>query len=191
MASLSNEIDFDSPVVVLLDACTLVVSSLRDVLLRCSAAGFYQVRWSPTILDEVRGTLSDRISIADNRIDHLCAALERAFPDAKVECSEQVPPDLVVDADDLHVVQAAVADDVNVIVTANVRHFREDKLHDAGILLRTPDRFLVELFSHFPDEIAQVVVNRASDLGDTVPETLEFLRQHVPGFVRSLESHLS
>lgn len=42
-----------APFIVLLDANALFPFTLRDTLLRAAAAGFYQVRWSAQILDEM------------------------------------------------------------------------------------------------------------------------------------------
>lgn len=46
-----------APFIVLLDANVLFPFSLRDTLLRAAAAGFYQVRWSSQILDEMTRNL--------------------------------------------------------------------------------------------------------------------------------------
>ncbi len=188
LASPNSEIDFDSPVIAILDACTLVPSSVRDVLLRCAAAEFFQVRWGPTILEEVRRTLSQRIAINDASIDRLFSALTQAFPDAMAQSGRPAPPDLIIDPEDSHVVEAALAGNANVIVTRNVRHFVVDQLQHAGIQLRTPDQFLVELFDQFPQELLEVIAIRAADLHDSRTETLEFLRQHMPEFVRRIET---
>jgi hypothetical protein len=47
-----------APFVVLLDANVLFPFSLRDTLLRAAAAGFYQVRGSSRILDEMTSNLT-------------------------------------------------------------------------------------------------------------------------------------
>ncbi len=46
-----------APFVVVLDANVLFPFTLRDTLLRAAAAGLYQVRWSPMILDEMERNL--------------------------------------------------------------------------------------------------------------------------------------
>lgn len=46
-----------APFIVVLDANVLFPFTLRDTLLRAAAAGFYQVRWTAQILDEMQRNL--------------------------------------------------------------------------------------------------------------------------------------
>jgi len=51
------------PFIVVLDANVLFPFSLRDTLLRAAAAGFYQVRWSSQILDEMTRNLVSTVLV--------------------------------------------------------------------------------------------------------------------------------
>ena len=56
-----------APFIVLLDANVLFPFSLRDTLLRAASAGFYQVRWSSQILDEMARNLVSTGTIHDGQ----------------------------------------------------------------------------------------------------------------------------
>ncbi len=66
-----------APFVVVLDANVLFPFTLRDTLLRAAAAGFYQLRWSATILDEMTRNLVVTDTMTDDRAQRLRAAMER------------------------------------------------------------------------------------------------------------------
>lgn len=48
------------PFVVFLDACVLYPANLRDVLLHLAEEEFYQIRWSPDVLDEMERNVARR-----------------------------------------------------------------------------------------------------------------------------------
>lgn len=175
-------VEADKPVV-FLDACTLVPSSLRDLLLRCAADGLFRVHWIRDILEEVRRTLVHDLAIDDNRVEHLLDTMNRAFPDAEVGDFHALISGLEVDTSDRHVLAAAIMSRSDFVLTRNVRHFPEQALAPFGIIVQSPDTFLVNLASLHSAQLFRVVEERASDLGDSPDETLGFLRRHVPEFV--------
>ena len=71
-----------SPFIVLLDANALFPFSLRDTLLRAAAAGFYQVRWSSQILDEMTRNLVAKGTMPEDKANRLRAIMTREFPEA-------------------------------------------------------------------------------------------------------------
>jgi hypothetical protein len=71
-----------APFIVLLDANVLFPFSLRDTLLRAAAAGFYQMRWSSRILDEVTRNLVATGAMPVEKARRLRAIMEREFPEA-------------------------------------------------------------------------------------------------------------
>ena len=63
-----------APFTVVVDANVLFPLTLRDTVLRAAAAGFYQLRWSAEILDEMeRNLVSTRTMAADKtaRLRHM------------------------------------------------------------------------------------------------------------------------
>jgi len=62
-----------APFVVVLDANVLFPFTLRDTLLRAAAEGFYQVRWSAQILDEMTRNLVASGTIPEEKAHRLRA----------------------------------------------------------------------------------------------------------------------
>ena len=73
-----------APFVVVLDANVLFPFSLRDTLLRAAAAGFYQLRWSAEILEEMTRNLVATGTMSAANASRLRAIMEREFPEAAV-----------------------------------------------------------------------------------------------------------
>lgn len=116
----------------LLDTSVLWPSLQRDFLLSLAIEGLYRPLWSTAILAELehhetrklieRGEESD---IAAARACHLLGQMATAFDDALVENWE--PHDGTFglpDANDEHVVAAALVGGAGVIVTSNLKTFR-------------------------------------------------------------------
>lgn len=133
---------------VVLDSCVLVPGGLRDDLLSIAAEGLFRPVWSSEILAEVGRTLSGpRFSLRADAIAHLLGEMWATFPHAGVdgwEARVRWVPD-AVDAQDRHVVAAALAAEARIIVTVNVRHFAVEELASSlGIEVKRPDDFLVD-----------------------------------------------
>ena len=111
--------------IVVYDANVLYPSTLRDLLIRIAQAGLVQAKWTDRILDEMFD------SLMANRPDLKPAALARtrelmnaAVRDCLITGYEPVIAGLdLPDADDRHVVAAAIRAHAQVIVTANTKHF--------------------------------------------------------------------
>jgi len=74
-----------SPYAVVLDACVLYPSILRDVLLRLGLTGLYQPKWTATIQDEWKRNLrTNRPDIAEDQLARTQTLMNKALPDAMV-----------------------------------------------------------------------------------------------------------
>lgn len=130
-----------------LDACVLVPITQADALLRLAAAGLYRPVWSARILDEMVEALERvhpdmAISGAARR---RASVMNTAFADACVDegdCSVLAGVELP-DADDAHVVAAAVWGRADVIVTNNLKDFPGSALSRLNLEAQHPDHFLL------------------------------------------------
>ncbi|TMQ11902.1 MAG: PIN domain-containing protein [Deltaproteobacteria bacterium] len=95
-----------APFIVLLDANVLFPFSLRDTLLRAAAAGFYQVRWSSQILDEMARNLVSTGTMPEEKAQRLRAIMEREFPEAEVTDYEHLIAAMKNHEKDRHVAAA-------------------------------------------------------------------------------------
>lgn len=108
---------------VVVDANVLFPLTLRDTVLRAAAAGFYQLRWSAEILDEMERNLVSTGTVPADKAARLRATLDRFFPEAQVTDYEPLIPAMKNDPKDRHVVAAAVKAGAQVIATANLKDF--------------------------------------------------------------------
>ncbi len=131
---------------VLLDACVLFPTVLREMLLGAAAAGGYDPLWSPRILEEwaraTRRLPEGAEAIARAEI----AAMRARWPEAEID----PPPDLagtlsLPDPDDRHVLATALAGGAEAILTLNRADFPPRTLARHGVMLRQPDEFLLDL----------------------------------------------
>jgi hypothetical protein len=133
----------DFPVVI--DACVLVQSAVRDILLRLSELRLFLARWSDDIVAEVERTLI-KFGIERDKVDHLLSELKEHFQDAWVEPGyKQLVGSMKNNEKDRHVTAAAVKAGSEVIVTYNLKHFKPEDLKPFDLIARHPDEFLLDL----------------------------------------------
>lgn len=73
-----------APFIVVVDANVLFPLTLRDTILRAAAAGYFQLRWSAEILDEMQRNLVSTGTMAADKAASLRATMEKYFPEAEV-----------------------------------------------------------------------------------------------------------
>lgn len=132
----------------LLDTSVLWPSLQRDALLSFAVEWLFRPTWSSTILDELayqeekklvrRG--ADRHE-ARQRAANLIKAMRTAFDDAEVQGWEPLEGSYgLPDANDEHVVAAAVVAGAGMIVTHNLKDFPRDRV-PASIDMQSPAEF--------------------------------------------------
>jgi predicted nucleic acid-binding protein len=177
--------------IAVLDACVLFPASIRDTLLYAAQFELYQMQWSWMILAEMSRNLIRQEKITETGSQRLVARMQDVFPDAMI--IQDFSPLLVKMMNhpkDRHVLAAAVAAEAHVIVTFNMRDFPAAALVPHNIIAQTPDQFLCQLLSDFPEEMVTVIHTQSSILRKppkTVNEVLETLRQHAPLFVDQIK----
>jgi hypothetical protein len=114
-----------------LDASVLYPAPLRDFLLELAVADLYRAKWSNAVHEEwIRAALTNRHDLTRTGSDFepLIEALK------------------LPDADDRHVLAAAIKGRADLIVTVNLRDFPAGKLDRWGIEAQHPDEFLTHQF---------------------------------------------
>jgi hypothetical protein len=145
------------------DACILFPATLRDLMLRLAAADLVQPRWSDRILDECfRNILLKRPELSAEALARTRMRMCAAFPDAMVADDATVGPVFgLPDADDVHVVEAAIRADAASIVTFNLRDFPERVLDPFRIGAIHPDDLVLTLLDEAPGRVCAVVEGQA------------------------------
>lgn len=146
------------------DACSLADVLRRDLLLTLAAAGFFRLRWSSVVLDEVERSIrrikaGDGDTVAADQAARARRAMERAFPEASVDDFDAFLPvcaDLP-DPGDAHVVAAAMKAQAAVIVTENLKHFPRELLAPLNMDVRSSDVFLADTIALEPGRAVRAV----------------------------------
>ena len=142
---------------VLIDACVLYPTVMREVILGVAAQGLFEPRWSPRILEEwaraARKIGPEGETIARGEI----AAINARFPRAVMKIPQGVEQRLwLPDPNDIHVLAAAIGCSADAIMTVNAKDFPRDILGDEGLQRVDPDGFLIGLGAAYP-EVVQTV----------------------------------
>jgi predicted nucleic acid-binding protein len=166
---------------VLIDACVLYPTVMREVVLGVAAKGLFDPRWSPRILEEwaraARKIGPQGETIARGEI----AAITARFPRAQVQIPQGVEARLwLPDPNDIHVLAAAVGCSADAIMTVNAKDFPRNELADEGLHRVDPDGFLVDLAIQHPDAVQSVgeaVVTEARRLSGEPWEMRKLMRK--------------
>lgn len=113
-----------APFRVVLDANVLYPFTVRDTLLRAAAEGLFQPYWSEQILDEVERNLVGKGTISLEQAKRLRRAMTGVFPESMVTGHEHLVAAMQNHHGDRHVAAAALRAGAQVIVTCNLKDFR-------------------------------------------------------------------
>lgn len=128
-----------------LDACVLYPAHLRDILLSLAREGLFHARWTERIHDEwVRNLLANRPDLKETQLRRTCRLMNDAVPDSLIAGWERLESAIELpDADDRHVLAAAICGHADAIVTYNLDDFPAQALAQFGIEAQHPDDFLL------------------------------------------------
>ncbi|MDB4111679.1 PIN domain-containing protein [Yoonia sp.] len=178
---------------VMIDACVLYPTVMREVMLGCAHNGLFEARWSPRILEEwarAAGKLGPEQEVwARGEI----ATLTAKFPQALVKYDTAIERQYwLPDPADIHVLTAAVVGSCDGILTMNAKDFPKNILGDETLLRWDPDGFMRDLLRDNVETvtpIAQAVLMQANRLSDR-PWTMRALmkKARLPRFGKALEA---
>lgn len=145
-----------------LDACVLYPTVLREILIGAAQMGLFMPIWSARILEEwaraaARGGPDDEM-IARGEI----ALLRARFAEAEVPADAALTDSLwLPDADDRHVLAAAITGKAEGIVTLNTRDFPSRSLAEFQLTRWHPDDLLLRLMGPPLVQIVEAVHQKA------------------------------
>ncbi|MET9249203.1 PIN domain-containing protein [Nonomuraea sp. NPDC003709] len=160
--------------VVVYDANVLYGNTLRDLLIRLAMTGRVQARWTNGILDEMQRNLAaNRPDIPAEKLDKLRRLMNSAVRDCLVEGYEPLIEGLKLpDADDRHVLAAAIKVGAKVIVTSNLKDFPADYLAPWDIEVKSPDDFVLDQID-LDGRVVWACVQQIADSRTSPPETVD------------------
>ncbi|MEO0916946.1 MAG: PIN domain-containing protein [Pseudomonadota bacterium] len=179
---------------VLLDACVLYPTVLRELVIGLASTGYFTPLWSDRILEEWRRAAvrqSDRDGvIAEGEI----ATLKAQFPHAIVATQSDTEDRLYLpDPDDVHVLAAAIDGKAEALMTLNLKDFPTNALAAEGIVRRDPDGFLFEAFHEDQAamrSMAEATLDRAGRYGVDVSNPRALLKKaRLPRLGKALYSN--
>ncbi len=127
----------------LLDANVLYPAPVRDLLLQLAVTDIYKARWTADIHREwIENLLENEPHRDRTKLERTRDLMDSKTRDALVTGYESLIPSLhLPDADDRHVLAAAIVGRCDVIVTSNLKDFPEVALEPFGIDAQHPDDF--------------------------------------------------
>lgn len=140
--------------IAVLDACVLYSQAKRDLLLHFASAGMYKPKWTALINEEwTRNLLLKRPDILPEKLAYTVDQMNSAFPDGEVTGFKKLIAALELpDADDRHVLAAAIRSGASVIVTDNIKDFPAKDLNKYDVVAETPDLFASNLVDLDPEK---------------------------------------
>lgn len=131
---------------VLMDACILFPTVMREVLMETAKLGGFTPLWSDKILAEWRHAAGRQDFEVGGIAGVEIALLKAEWPGAMVETDADMIASLSLpDRDDRHVLAAAIAGKAEFLLTKNLKDFPTKVLARHDIIRREPDGFLLEL----------------------------------------------
>jgi predicted nucleic acid-binding protein len=129
---------------VIYDANVLFPFEVRDILMVAARTSTFAVYWTDAILDETTRNLIAKGLATNENMTRMVAKMKELYPEATIPLVdyEDLIPVMTNNAKDRHVLAAAVAKKVNVIVTHNLKHFPDTALDGYDIEAQLPDEFV-------------------------------------------------
>lgn len=176
----------------LYDSCVLYPAPLRDLLMHLALTDLFRARWTNQIHDEwIEAVLRDRKDLKREQLERTRELMNSHVRDCLVTGYESLIDGLrLPDANDRHVLAAAIRTRAHVVVTFNVGDFPKDVLAPLGIEAQHPDEFVTHLLDLSPGLVCAAVKHQRESLKNppkTVDELLDALaRQRLPETVTRL-----
>lgn len=141
----------------LLDACVLYPTVMREVLLGVAKTGAFEPQWSARILEEWARAARKIGPTGEAQARSEIALIRADWPKAEVTWPQGLQDRLSLpDENDTHVLAAAIAGSADAIVTMNVKDFPRHILSEEGVERIGPDELLRKCWEANPEGVAQV-----------------------------------
>ncbi len=139
---------------VLIDACVLFPTVMREIVLGVAAQGGFEPRWSERILEEWARATAKLGPGAEIQARGEVAQVKARFPGAVVPVHAGLEARLwLPDPADVHVMAAAISGSCDVILTTNAKDFPRNILEEEGLARIDPDGFLYDLWLSHPEMV--------------------------------------
>ena len=177
-----------------LDACVLYPTLMREMLLGAAGLGCFDPIWSPRILEEWARAAARGGAVAEMQARGEIALLRAAHPKAERPEATALEAGLwLPDAADIHVLALAIAERAQAIVTLNARDFPRPLLAEHGLECQSPDALLLTCWQHRPQSIAALAAatvaraRAAAHLSDSLSQRQVLKKARLPRLGKALQ----
>ncbi len=144
------------------DACVLYSITLADLLTSLGEADLFKPRWTHEIHEEwIRNVVENRSAsglVTREKLEIRRDAMIEAIKGSLVQNYEELIPSLTLpDADDRHVLAAAIQAKADLVLTINLKDFPKPTLAVWNLEAKHPDDFLTELLLSEQAAVVEVV----------------------------------
>ena len=158
---------------VVLDACVLMPTILRRMLLRLAETQCFAPVWSARIGEEWRRNAARLWDVPIDELEAEWSRMNERFPHADAgDCSPYEIGLRYSDPKDWHVIaaglakrarcQLAITPDVSVM-TWNLKDFNRSELKRQAVKVASPDALLSTWFTQLPDQVASALIDVPGD----------------------------
>lgn len=141
----------------LLDACVLYPTVMREMLVGAATAGLFAPLWSERLLEEWARAARKRDPLQEVQARGEIALCKAAFPSATVTPPASLAARLwLPDPADIHVLAAAIDGSADKIVTLNAKDFPRNILAEEGLQRIDPDSLLTGFLEVDPNTIEHI-----------------------------------
>ena len=150
----------------LLDANVLYPAPLRDLLLWMGVTRSYEPRWSDAIFEEwSRNLLLNRPDLRPEQLEYTYARMNAAFPEGRVlGYAARLGTLHLPDAQDRHVLAAALESRSSLIVSFNLKDFPPAALEPLGVIAMHPDAFVLSRLEAVPAAVGRALEKMRKNL---------------------------
>ena len=145
---------------ILIDACVLYPTVMREMVMGTARAGVFEPLWSARLLEEWARAAIKLGPEGEAQARAEIALLRAAWPKAEVPPSPGVAARLYLpDENDVHVLAAAITGHADIIMTLNAKDFPRGTLAEEGLARVDPDSYLHGVWLAQPQVMEAVAVH--------------------------------
>lgn len=157
----------------------------------------FRAKWTERIHAEwIENLLADRPDLTADRLDRTRRLMNSHTRDCVVEGYEDLIDTLSLpDANDRHVLAAAICSEADIILTFNLKDFPSKKLSAYNLGAQHPDDFIISLLKDDQESVCEAAERHRSSLQNPPKTRQEYLstlmRQNLPNTCELLQKILS
>lgn len=166
---------------------------LVSALLSMAERELCEPRWSGQILEELERTLTGKLGVDPDRARHRLTQMQAGFPESAVVGFEGLIDGMTCDAKDRHVLAAAVAAGVDLLVTTNLKDFPSASYEKYGLEVIHPETLLSRLFNHDEHGCIEALhqdARRRRNPPMATEQVLAQLATHAPTFANNVHQRI-